>query len=48
MIQFLKLLFRNRLAGLGAVVLTFILLLALLTPILPLYAALLGWPFIGH
>lgn len=36
MIQFLKLLFRNRLAGLGAVVLTFILLLALLTPILPL------------
>jgi peptide/nickel transport system permease protein len=36
MIQFLKLLFRNRLAGLGAVVLSIILLLAVLTPLLPL------------
>ncbi|MFT6659279.1 dipeptide/oligopeptide/nickel ABC transporter permease/ATP-binding protein [Maritalea sp.] len=36
MIQFLKLLFRNRLAGLGAVVLTFILLLAVFAPLLPL------------
>lgn len=36
MIQFLKLLFRNRLAALGAVTLSFILLLAVLTPILPL------------
>ncbi len=34
---FLKLLFRNRLAGVGAVVLTIIVLLALLTPILPLH-----------
>ncbi|GGH37417.1 peptide/nickel transport system permease protein [Cribrihabitans marinus] len=36
MTQFLKLLFRNRLAGFGAVVLSVILLLVLLTPILPL------------
>jgi peptide/nickel transport system permease protein len=36
MIQFLQLLFRNRLAGLGAVVLSIILLLAVLTPLLPL------------
>lgn len=36
MIQFLKLLFRNRLAALGAVTLSFILLFAVLTPILPL------------
>ncbi|TDQ67121.1 peptide/nickel transport system permease protein [Maritalea mobilis] len=36
MIQFLKLLFRNRLAALGAVTLSFTLLLAVLTPILPL------------
>jgi peptide/nickel transport system permease protein len=34
---FLKLLFRNRLAGLGAVVLSVIVLLALLTPLLPLH-----------
>ena len=34
--DFLKLLFRNRLAGLGAVVITLIVALALLTPLLPL------------
>ena len=36
MTAFLKLLFRNRLAAMGAVVLAVIVLLALLTPILPL------------
>ncbi|SIO20788.1 dipeptide/oligopeptide/nickel ABC transporter permease/ATP-binding protein [Vannielia litorea] len=36
MTAFLKLLFRNRLAAMGAVVLAFIVVLALLTPILPL------------
>jgi peptide/nickel transport system permease protein len=36
MIAFLKLLFRNRLAAMGAVVLAFIVLLVILTPILPL------------
>jgi peptide/nickel transport system permease protein len=36
MIAFLKLLFRNRLAGLGAVVLAAIVILVLITPILPL------------
>ena len=36
MTAFLKLLFRNRLAAMGAVVLSVIVLLALLTPILPL------------
>lgn len=37
MALFLKLLFRNRLAGFGAVVLAVIVLLALLTPLLPLH-----------
>ncbi|MEN8658045.1 MAG: ABC transporter permease subunit, partial [Marivita sp.] len=37
MTLFLKLVFRNRLAAMGAVVITAILLLALLTPILPLH-----------
>ncbi|SMH50775.1 dipeptide/oligopeptide/nickel ABC transporter permease/ATP-binding protein [Maritimibacter sp. HL-12] len=36
MIAFLKLLFRNRLAAMGAVVLSAILILALITPLLPL------------
>jgi len=36
MMAFLKLLFRNRLAAMGAVVLAFIVLLVILTPILPL------------
>ncbi len=36
MISFLKLLFRNRLAAMGAVVLSAILILAVITPILPL------------
>ena len=36
MIAFLRLLFRNRLAAIGAAVLGLILLLALLTPVLPL------------
>lgn len=36
MIRFLALLFRNRLAALGAVVLAIVLILALITPILPL------------
>ncbi|MCZ4281505.1 dipeptide/oligopeptide/nickel ABC transporter permease/ATP-binding protein [Kiloniella laminariae] len=36
MIQFLNLLFRNRLAGLGAGMLVLILLIALITPVLPL------------
>ena len=34
--QFLKLLFRNRLAAMGAVVLSIIVVLAVLTPVLPL------------
>ncbi|WP_158966309.1 dipeptide/oligopeptide/nickel ABC transporter permease/ATP-binding protein [Chachezhania sediminis] len=50
MTRFLKLLFRNRLAGIGAVVMGLILALVILTPVLPLqdpYATDLGARFKG-